>query len=86
MPKIIPIKDLKNTSSISEMCHSTDEPVFVTKNGYSDMVVMSNQAYDKLVEKIRLYQMVAEAEQDIEEGNVLDGEEVLSEMREKYGY
>ena len=83
MPKIIPIKDLKNTSSISEMCHSTDEPVFVTKNGYSDMVVMSNQAYDKLVEKIRLYQMVAEAEQDIEEGNVLDGEEVLSEMRAK---
>lgn len=86
MPKIIPIKDLKNTSSISEMCHSTDEPVFVTKNGYSDMVVMSNQAYDKLVEKIRLYQMIAEAEQDIEEGNVLDGEEVLSEMRAKYGY
>ena len=86
MPKIIPIKDLKNTSSISEMCHSTDEPVFVTKNGYSDMVVMSNQAYDKLVEKIRLYQLVAEAEQDIEEGNVLDGEEVLSEMRAKYGY
>lgn len=86
MPKIIPIKDLKNTSSISEMCHSTDEPVFVTKNGYSDMVVMSNQAYDKLVEKIRLYQMVAEAEQDIEEGNLLDGEEVLSEMRAKYGY
>lgn len=86
MPKIIPIKDLKNTSSISEICHSTDEPVFVTKNGYSDMVVMSNQAYDKLVEKIRLYQMVAEAEQDIEEGNVLDGEEVLSEMRAKYGY
>lgn len=86
MPKIIPIKDLKNTSSISEMCHSTDEPVFVTKNGYSDMVVMSNQTYDKLVEKIRLYQMVAEAEQDIEEGNVLDGEEVLSEMRAKYGY
>lgn len=86
MPKIIPIKDLKNTSSISEICHSTDEPVFVTKNGYSDMVVMSNQAYDKLVEKIRLYQMVAEAEQDIEEGNVLDGEEVLSKMRAKYGY
>ena len=86
MPKIIPIKDLKNTSNISELCHSTDEPVFVTKNGYSDMVVMSNQAYDKLMEKIRLYQLVAEAEQDIEEGNVLDGEDVLSEMRAKYGY
>lgn len=86
MPKIIPIKDLKNTSEISELCHSTDEPVFITKNGYSDMVVMSNQAYDKLIEQIHLYQLVAEAEQDVEEGNVFDGEEVLSEMRAKYGY
>ena len=83
MPKIIPIKDLKNTSGISELCHSTDEPVFITKNGYSDM---SNQAYDKLIEQIHLYQLVAEAEQDVEEGNVFDGEEVLSEMRAKYGY
>ena len=83
---IIPIKDLKNTSGISELCHSTDEPVFITKNGYSDMVVMSNQAYDKLIEQIHLYQLVAEAEQDVEEGNVFDGEEVLSEMRAKYGY
>ena len=32
MPQIIPIKDLKNTSDISEMCHRTDEPIFVTKN------------------------------------------------------
>ena len=76
MPKIIPIKDLKNTSGISELCHSTDEPV----------LVMSNQAYDKLIEQIHLYQLVAEAEQDVEEGNVFDGEEVLSEMRAKYGY
>lgn len=50
------------------------------------MVVMSNQAYDKLIEQIHLYQLVAEAEQDVEEGNVFDGEKVLSEMRAKYGY
>ena len=31
MPQIIPIKDLKNTSEISEMCHKTDEPIYVTK-------------------------------------------------------
>ena len=81
MPKIIPIKDLKNTSGISELCHSTDEPVFITKNGYSDMVVMSNQAYDKLIEQIHLYQLVAEAEQDVEEGNVFDGKEVTMQVK-----
>ena len=37
MPQIIPIKDLKKTSEISEMCHNTNEPVFITKNGYGDM-------------------------------------------------
>ena len=41
MPQIIPIRDLKNTSQISEICHSSNEPVFVTKNGYGDMVIMS---------------------------------------------
>ena len=26
MPQIIPIKDLKNTSEISDMCHKAEEP------------------------------------------------------------
>ena len=32
MPQIIPIKELKNTSEISDLCHKTDEPIFVTKS------------------------------------------------------
>lgn len=31
MPQIIPIRDLKNTSEISAMCHSSNEPVFMVK-------------------------------------------------------
>ena len=34
MPQIIPIKELKNTSEISEMCHRTEEPIYITKNGW----------------------------------------------------
>ena len=41
MPQIIPIKDLKNTSDISDLCHVSEEPIFITKNGYGDMVIMS---------------------------------------------
>lgn len=48
MPQIIPIKNLKNTSEISELCHSTSEPVYVTKNGYGDMVIMSMEVYEKI--------------------------------------
>jgi len=46
MPRIIPIKDLKNTSDISDMCHKTDEPIYITKNGYGDMVIMSMESYE----------------------------------------
>lgn len=47
MPKIKPIKDLRNTNEISKLTHEIDEPIFITKNGYQDMVVMSNEYYDK---------------------------------------
>ena len=50
MPKIIPIKELKNTAEISEMCHRIDEPIYITKNGYNDLVILSNEAYEKLYE------------------------------------
>ena len=40
MPQIRPITDLRNTSEISDACHARREPVFITKNGYGDLVVM----------------------------------------------
>ena len=42
MAKIKPIKDLRNTQAISEECHNSDEPIFIRRNGYSDLVIMSN--------------------------------------------
>jgi len=46
MAKIIPIRDLKDTTKISELCHSIDEPIYITKNGYDDMVIMSSKVFD----------------------------------------
>ena len=48
MPRIVPLRDLKNTTAISTLCHENDEPIFVTKNGYGDMVLMSMETYDAL--------------------------------------
>jgi NAD+ synthase (glutamine-hydrolysing) len=47
MANIKPIRDLRNTSSISDEAHKCDEPIFITKNGYQDLVVMSHEAYQK---------------------------------------
>ncbi len=38
MPLIMPIKDLRNTTEISNIAHKEQEPIFITKNGYSDLV------------------------------------------------
>lgn len=48
MPQIRPITDLRNTTEISELCHAKREPIFITKNGYGDLVVMSMETYEAL--------------------------------------
>ena len=50
MPQIRPITDLRNTTEISDICHAKREPVFITKNGYGDLVIMSMEAYEDLIE------------------------------------
>ena len=50
MPQIRPITDLRNTTEISELCHAKPEPLFITKNGYGDLVVMSIETYENMLE------------------------------------
>ena len=85
MPQIIPIRDLKNTTAISERCHAVGEPIFVTKNGYGDMVVMSMEAYDERMRMLDVYAKLASAEQQVASGQVLSAEDSLKGLREKYG-
>lgn len=44
----MPIKELRNTNDISDRCHAKREPIFITKNGYGDFVVMSMETYEDL--------------------------------------
>ena len=84
MAQIIPIRDLKNTAAISELCHETDEPIYVTKNGYGDMVIMSMDRYEKMSKRLEMYESLILSEQQIKEGRVLDAFEALESMKEKY--
>ena len=43
-----PITDLRNTNEISKQCHNSNEPIFITKNGYDDLVIMSNETYNTI--------------------------------------
>ena len=84
MPQIIPIKDLKNTSEISDMCHKAEEPIYITKNGYGDMVIMSMEIYEATMRQISMYRDIEISEKQIEEGKIKDAEKALKEKREKY--
>ena len=84
MPKIIPIRDLKNTSEISDLCHSNEEPVFITKNGYGDMVIMSIETYEKTMFMNDVYKQLEDAEKSVANGDVQDALESLKSIREKY--
>lgn len=85
MPQIIPIKNQKNTSDISEMCHCTDEPIFVTKNGYGDMFIKSMETYEYKMKWIKIYEDIEASERQIKEGKVKNARRSLSSMRERYG-
>ena len=85
MPQIIPIKNLKNTSEISELCHKVQEPIYITKNGYGDMVIMSMETYEKYMSQVAMYKDIEISERQMEEGNVKDANTSLSETRTKYG-
>ena len=84
MKQCIPIRDLKNTTEISRMCHASGEPITITRNGYEDLVIMSAEVYER-IRLYSVYEKLMEAESDIAEGKVQDAFESLSNMRKKYG-
>lgn len=85
MPQIVPIRDLKNTSTISAMAHESEEPIFVTKNGYGDMVIMSMETYEKNMFLANVYGKLDEAKQDMKNGHYSSVEDAVARIKAKHG-
>ncbi|HBV96329.1 MAG: prevent-host-death protein [Peptococcaceae bacterium BICA1-7] len=85
MPQIRPITDLRNTNEISDLCHAKKEPIFITKNGYGDLVIMSIETFDSMLEDRELDAAIAEAEAEYTSDNQLvDAREALSSLKRKH--
>lgn len=85
MPQIRPITDLRNTTEISALCHAKREPLFITKNGYGDLVVMSIEVYEELMETARVDAAITEAEAEYSaEGVLHDAHEALASLQRKH--
>ena len=86
MPAIRASADLRNKyTDISNYCHTTNEPVFITKNGQGDLAVMSIEQYDKLLSKLELYSKLAQGIKDIQQGKSQDFETAMNEIRNNLG-
>ena len=85
MPQIRPITDLRNTTEITALCHAKREPLFITKNGYGDLVVMSIEMYEEMLDAARVDAAIRAAEEEYEaDGVLMDAREVLSTLRRKH--
>ena len=87
MNLIRPVSDLRNSfAEISKTVHETDQPVFLTKNGYGSMVVLSMEAFQKMQFESEVYFKLLEAEREAEYTDKrYSSKEVLSAMREAIG-
>ena len=86
--QMVPVKELKDTARISELCHGTREPIHVTKNGHPDMVIMSSEVFDSLerdAQAGRLVSLVQEGIDSIGRGESRDAFEAVASIRDKHG-
>ena len=67
------------------MCHKAEEPIYITKNGYGDMVIMSMEIYEPTMRQIAMYRDIEISEKQINTGKVKEARTALRETRVKYG-
>ena len=86
MPTIRPSADLRNSyNEISEFCHQSREPVFITKNGRGDLAVMSIESYEELCGKMELFQFLSEGLTAERNGQVEPISKVFEELDHEFG-
>lgn len=80
---IRPVSDLRNNfADVSRVVHETGRPVFLTKNGFGDMVVLSMEAYEQLRFDSEIYDKLSEAERQAEATSVrFSVKDLLADMR-----
>ncbi|MCD7823612.1 MAG: type II toxin-antitoxin system Phd/YefM family antitoxin [Oscillospiraceae bacterium] len=83
MPTIRSSTDLRNHyNEISALCHETGEPVYITKNGKGDLVMISMEKYDELFGRFELFRWIQDGINDVKYGNTLPLEEAMKEIRD----
>ncbi|MBQ8165019.1 MAG: type II toxin-antitoxin system prevent-host-death family antitoxin [Clostridia bacterium] len=87
MATIRPSSDLRNKyNEISDFCNRYNEPVFITKNGTGDLVVLSNAEYERLCGKAELHRLLDEGLFDVKNAAGREASDVFSDVERKFGF
>jgi len=82
MPNIKSSTDLRNNyNAIASFCHESREPVYITKNGRGDLVLMSIETFEMLNGKLELYRLLDEGRTAVKEGRKRPFAEAAKEIR-----
>lgn len=85
MPSIRPSSDLRNSyNQISEYCHTYNEPVYITKNGKGDLVVMDINTYEKLVGHFELNTLLDQGLEAVKQKDYKNADEFFDELERRY--
>jgi prevent-host-death family protein len=85
MAKILPSSDLRNKySEISNFCNTYNEPVFITKNGTGDLVLLSNAAYEELSGRKELHRLLDEGLYAMKAGGGRLAKDVFADIEKEY--
>ena len=86
MPQIIPIRDLRKCAEISKMVKESSEPVFITRNGYGDMVLMSVETFEEYYAKFYIHNEIQKGLDELDSGVELKPiSELFDRLDAKYG-
>ena len=86
MPAIRKSADLlSNFNEILEFCQSYREPIFLTNDGQGELAVMSIETYEELVGKIELYHSLQMGLDQINNGEVIEEEEMMGILNNYIG-
>lgn len=81
---IVPVTEMRDTTNFSKLCRESREPIFVTKNGYGDMVCMNIDLYEESIGRLDVQKKIFEGMNNVKNDRIIDGPTFMKEFMEKW--
>jgi len=69
-------------NKFSSMCHEIGEPILITRNGESDLVVMGHEIYNNMIDRMMLTLELMEADHNLMAAPTVPAKQAFSDLRE----